>query len=373
MLPLQSFDEFVSNMAAAVQGACKQLTDLAVGSVLRAILEANASVGLWLQWLILRVLQVTRAATSSGADLDSWMADFGVTRLPGTAAVGMATFSRWVPTLPAVIPLGTAVRSGDGKQSFVVTQDSGNLNWSLAQTGYILAAGVASVDVPIAAQSAGRAGNVQAGAVTLISSAIPGVDTVLNNGALTGGSDGESDDALRRRFGTFLDSRARATRLAVENALLGVQPGLTWTMVENQDPSGSSRPGFVTVTVNDGSGAPSDALIAQIAVAVDAVRPVGTTIAVVRPQSRLLQIEMTLGIAAGAPSSVVQANVTSAIGSYVGGLAIGSGLPASRLMQVAYDGDPAVVNVTGLTINGVGDDVPPQASSLLVVGAVVLH
>ena len=86
-LQLQNFSTLVSNAAAAVQGAAVQLVDLTVGSTLRAILEANASMALWLQWLIVQVLQTTRAATSLGSDLDSWMADFAFARLPANAAV----------------------------------------------------------------------------------------------------------------------------------------------------------------------------------------------------------------------------------------------------------------------------------------------
>ena len=93
-LPLQNFATLVQQMAASVQGAAGQLLDLTVGSVLRALLEASASIALWLQWLILQVLTITRAATSVGPDLDSWMADFSFTRLPGAAASGVVTFGR---------------------------------------------------------------------------------------------------------------------------------------------------------------------------------------------------------------------------------------------------------------------------------------
>ena len=79
-LSLRTFDTMVQSMAAAVQASAAQLLDLTVGSTLRAVLEANASIGLWMQWLILLVLRTTRAATSSGDDLDSWMADLTLTR-----------------------------------------------------------------------------------------------------------------------------------------------------------------------------------------------------------------------------------------------------------------------------------------------------
>ena len=51
-LPLQTFTSLVQGMAAAVQAASARILDLTIGSTLRAILEATASIGLWMQWLI---------------------------------------------------------------------------------------------------------------------------------------------------------------------------------------------------------------------------------------------------------------------------------------------------------------------------------
>ena len=93
-LPLKNFATLVADMSATVQGVGSQLVDVSVGSVLRAVIEANASLALWMQWLIMLVLSLTRASTSSGSDLDSWMADYGLTRLPGVAATGSVTFAR---------------------------------------------------------------------------------------------------------------------------------------------------------------------------------------------------------------------------------------------------------------------------------------
>ena len=111
-------------MAAALQSSATALVDVSVGSVLRAIFEANASIALWMQWLILQVLQTTRASTSSGADLDSWMLDFGLSRLPAVPSAGLVTFSRYTPNLPAKIPFGSIVKTGDGVLSFTVVEDT---------------------------------------------------------------------------------------------------------------------------------------------------------------------------------------------------------------------------------------------------------
>ena len=113
-LSLKSFSQLVEDMGAALQSSATALIDLSAGSVIRAIFEANASVVLWLQWLILLLLQTTRAATSTGSDLDSWMADFGLTRLPASPSSGIVTFSRYADNLAALIPVGAVVKTADG-------------------------------------------------------------------------------------------------------------------------------------------------------------------------------------------------------------------------------------------------------------------
>ena len=115
-----------------------------------------------MQWLILLVLQTTRLATSSGADADSFGADFGFTRLAAVAAQGSVTFSRYTPSMTALIPVGTIVTTADGTTQFAVGTDTTNAAWAAAQNGYLLGSGVASVTVPIAAVAPGSAGNVLA-------------------------------------------------------------------------------------------------------------------------------------------------------------------------------------------------------------------
>src|SRR5580698_8266399 len=122
-LNLKAFSQLVEDMGAALQSSASSLIDVSVGSVVRAIFEANASVVLWLQWLVLQVLSATRASTSHGPDLDSWMLDFGQTRLPAMPSTGIVTFSRFVNTLSATIPTGTLIKTTDGSLSFSVTPD----------------------------------------------------------------------------------------------------------------------------------------------------------------------------------------------------------------------------------------------------------
>ncbi len=169
-LPTRGFTDIVRDMSAGMTASAGRMIDISVGSILRALIEANAAIVLWVQWLVLLALQTTRASTSSGADLDSWMADFSLTRLPAAVSCGSATFSRFAAGVPAFVPLGMIVKTQDGLVSFSVTGDPSNPAWQPALNTYALAAGVQSIDLPISAVVAGQSGNVLANTITILAS-----------------------------------------------------------------------------------------------------------------------------------------------------------------------------------------------------------
>ncbi|GLR67559.1 hypothetical protein GCM10010909_22400 [Acidocella aquatica] len=371
-LSLQNFSTLVERMAASVQGAAQNLLDLTVGSVLRAILEANASVGLWLQWLIVQCLATTRLATSSGADCDSFGADFGFTRLPAVAASGQVMFTRFTPSITAFIPVGTVVSTAANTQSFLVMGDVNNQAYSAASGGYTMAAGVAGLSVAVVASVAGSSGNVQPGSVSLLGSAISGVDTVVNANALTGGVDAESDVAFRARFGNFLAGLSRATNVAIGSAIAGIQQGLSYSISENVNPAGTVQMGFFVVTVDDGSGNPSPGLLATVQQVVEAIRPVGTGFAVQAPVVMLANVALTIVTGPGASHVAAVAAVAAAIEGYIAGLPIGSVLSYTRLAQLAYDASGAVTNLSGLLLNGGAVDLVPPLFGVVRAGTVAV-
>jgi uncharacterized phage protein gp47/JayE len=371
-LSLQNFSTLVESMAAYVQGAAQSLLDLTVGSVLRAVLEANASVALWVQWLIVQVLATTRLATSTGADCDSFGADFGFVRLPAVAATGAVTFSRFTPSAAAFIPVGTNVSTADNALRFTVIADTTNAAFSAGADGYQLAAGVASLTVAVAASVAGSSGNVQPGAIAVLRSAVAGVDTVSNVLALTGGADAESDTAFRTRFGTYLASLSRATDVAIGAAISGIQQGLSYAIAENVDQTGAGQMGHFVVTVDDGSGDPPADLLVTVQQAVDAVRPVGSSFAVQGPVVTLANVSMTLTTAAGASHSAAVAAVATAVEAYIASLGIGATLNYTRLAQLAYAASSAVTNVSAVLLNGGVADVSPGVFGAVRSGSVTV-
>jgi len=243
----------------------------------------------------------------------------------------------------------------------MVVADPANAAYSASASGYTLAAGIASLGVAIVANVAGSAGNVQPGAISLMSSAVSGVDTVTNAAALTGGIDAESDAAFRARFGNYLASLSRATNLSIGSTIAAIQQGLSYTISENINQSGATQMGFFVVTVDDGSGDPPASLLSTVQSAVSVIRPVGTSFAVQGPVVTPANIAVTLTTAAGTSHQAAMAAVATAMETYIAALPIGATLSYTRLAQLAYDASSSVSNVSGLLLNGgTSDLVPPR-------------
>lgn len=371
-LPFQTFQTTVGNAAAAVQGAASQLLDLTVGSTLRAMLEAHAGIALWLQWLIGLLLQTTRAATSAGPDLDSWVADFSLTRLPASTAAGRVQLSRFVAVTPALIPVGLPVRTTDGAETFAVVAEPGNPLWQATTNGFAVPIGTVTADVPVVAVIAGTASNVQVNTVTLVASALPGIDTVTNAAPMSGGLDAESDIALRARFQLFLASLSRATVTAIEAAVLGTRQGLTVAVTENTLPNGATQNGFFTVIVDNGTGSPPASVLQAAAAAVENVRPIGSAYVVQPPSILQVAVELIITTQSSASHATAAVNVAAAITAFVDTLPVGASLPNSRIVQVAFDADPSVRNVASVTLNGATTDVVPGPSTVVKLSSVTV-
>jgi uncharacterized phage protein gp47/JayE len=368
-LPTRDFTDIVRDMSAAITASAGRLIDISVGSVLRAIIESNAAIVLWVQWLVLLTLQTTRAATSTAADLDSWMADFSLTRLPAMTASGVATFSRFSGIAPAYVPIGTVIKTQDGSISFAITVDPSNPAWQPTLNAYYLAPGVMSINLPIVALIAGLLGNVLSNTITILASAVAGIDVINNLAATSGGEDPEIDAAFRVRFANFFAARSRATLDAVGYAISLVGPDLRYVIQENINAAGNFCSGNMLIVVDDGSGSLSQALLNSLSLAIEAVRPIGTTFSIQPPQIIYVQISLSVLLPTGLPITTIQNQLQSAVETYVNNLPIGGTLSLTRISQLVYSTEPQVINVSGVLLNGQGTDLAaPPATSLYVQG-----
>ena len=361
-LSFQTFNTLVQNSVAAVQSACSTLLNLSPGSALLAILEANASVALWVQYLLALLFNRQRLATSTGADVDSFVNDFGMYRLAAVSAAGSVTFSRFTPTNSVTIPAGTIVISGDGTQQFATT------------VAVTIPAATLSGSAPAIAVTAGVGGNVAAGGITLLGQAIVGVDTVTNAAAFTGGQNAENDAACIARFPVYLASLVRCTPAAIMAVIASVQQGLTYYVQENTSTIGGYQPGNFVVTIDDGSGYPSTALCSIVYGVVNGYRPIGSTFAVQAPTVVSVNAVLTLTVAAGVVKANLVGPVATAITAYLNALPVGTVLPYSMIAAVAYGTAPGqITNVSAVTANGGTADINPGYTGVIKAATVTVN
>lgn len=360
----RSFSAIVSMIAAAVQGRAQKVLDYSVGSVLRAIAESEAGVALWLQGLLLKLLLTTRAATSTGADLDSWVGDFGLVRLGSAPATGYVQFSSFTALTERYVPVGSEVRSSDLTQTYKVVADATNPAYDANNQRYVLAVGVFTITVPVQAAVSGVSGNVASGQVTLISSSMPGVDTVNNSVALVGGSDPETDKQLRARFVSFIGALSKATRQAIGYAIESLQIGALYSIIEHELPDGTEDQGFVSVVVDDGTGSPALAFMQNCAAAVEAVRAAGIRTGTFQVTKFPVSVACSIRIAPGYLTANVVGQASAAIVEYINALQIGQTLYYTRIAKVAYD-VPGVEDVFSITLNNTTGDIVATQSQVI--------
>ena len=365
----QSFTTIVGNMVAAIQGAATSLIDFTTGSVLRAFTEAVAAVALWLQGLALQVAALTRFATSTGSDADSWGADFGFVRLVAQQASGSVTFSRYTSTFQAVIPVGAVVQTADATQQFTVIADTTQTAYNSTLNAYVIAAGISSCTATVQSVNYGTQANVAAGIISVIANAIANVSTVTNASAFTNGSNAESDAAFKARFVTYIASLSQATPVAVQNAVIALQQDVSCQITENYNYAGTYTPGNFYVVVDDGSGAPPSSFLTAVTNAVNAVRPACSTFQVYGPSVVSANIAMNLTTSSGYVHATVVSAVTAAITTYVNTLPVGTSLHYTQLAALAYSTSAGITNVSGLTLNGGTVDLSASGKQVIKIGS----
>lgn len=393
-LMLLTFDQVVAMMVAAIQAtaAAGGLTiSMNQGSAMLAFVRAIGGVYLWLQWLIVQVLSAATLLTASGSDVDTFCGQFNCSRLEGVAASGQIVLSRYTFTSNAVVPVGATVKTTDGSQSFSILADPSNSAWQAPNSSYssgsfLIPVGTSGITVSCQNNVIGVGGNVIAGAIGLVASVIPGVDTVTNPSAFTNGVNAETDAAYKARFGLFLPALAKGTPIALESAVLGVSQNLSCAVLNCVATiGGPTVSGYGVIAVDDGSGATPGATLDAVAAAAagTSIVPLGATVSVVQATVIYTTVELTIACATAALKTAAQPLVQSAIESYIGALAVAtvpaSGAPPNGalayniLPKIAFDASPSVLNVSALTLNGGTADVGGSPGTVVRVASVTVN
>jgi uncharacterized phage protein gp47/JayE len=215
----------------------------------------------YLDWLSRQLIY----DTADGEMLERWASIWGITRKPATQAVGSVTFTG---STGATVLAGSVLSAYDG----VLYEVDADVTLS---AGTAVAA--------ITAVDAGLAGNRLTGQTLTLQSPVAGVNAGAVAGALTGGADLETDDALRGRLLARIKQPPQGgAKLDYEAWALAV-PGVTRAWVYPLELGA----GTVTVRfmMDDtyANGIPLSGDVTAVAAYIDPLRPVTAAVTVVAP------------------------------------------------------------------------------------------
>ena len=362
-LQTKTYEQFLSDIITSWASALNLSPNLQAGDPLLAIFQSIVLCGLmFIQALCVRIEQLTRAQTSNGADLDSWNAQFSFSRIGAIQATGQVQFAvRNVSSSNILVAAGTVVQTIDGKVQYQVIADANQAAWNAAQNAYVLTAGQLTLSATVQAVVAGSASNVQVGALSVFASTSNGINIVTNLSPIENGADAESDDSYRTRFKAFINAvNARTTPLGYYSAAINTPGVKAVKLVENQDRYGNAQPGYGFLVIDDGSGAPSAALIAAVTAATSLVnsptRGMCIQSLVIGPTLLTVPITLNVKVDPSYSSPAVLLAAELAVIDYIDALEIGDPLYIDNVAYAAKVPGVIAVQNGSVSINSVNAD-----------------
>lgn len=374
-MPLQTiaFDDLVQQMVAELTSNTSGITNVTPGSVSLALMKAAAGAGMSLQQLIAYIYSTERLATcQSYADAVSFVGDYGMAPIPAFSALGALTCSRTITGAEQLVQVGSLVQTKINSIQFAVVADATQSAWDPVRSVYVFSPLVNSIAITVQATPAftGSIGNVAIGTATQIISGFSGVNSVTNAQAFVSGSDAETLAAIKARFPLYLKSLKTSNVASVQNAIQGVQAGLSYQIIQYLKFDGAAFPSGFTVVVDDGSGNASLQFLNAVYAAVDAIRAAGNQFAVAKPTNVPIAITVTgLTVTPGSSAALVQQNIINALTLLVN--KYGVGFPA-RIADVAATTTavPGTYAYTSITINGSALDAAITTTQLARISSV---
>ncbi len=259
--------------------------------------------------------------TADAEHLDNHAALRGITRKNGAKAEGVLRF-RIEQALGEDLPI----------EKGVVCTTAGLVRFETTQAGAIKA-GELYADVPAVAQNAGAAGNVPAQSITQMSLAPAGVVGVTNPAAFTGGTDAESDEALRARV---MDTFLRLPNGA--NAAFYASRALSHEGVEAVEVIPRvAGVGTVGLVVAAADGVDEQALFSELRADIEPLREIAVDVQILAPQERTVDVDICIKPAAGVEFEAASAAVQTAIGAFFNGKLLGKPVYCASLCAAIYN------------------------------------
>lgn len=366
-----------------VQAVKPELTDFQDGSNNDILAGATALLAQEIQRLLIDRFKKTYFQGAVGDDLETLAVDhFGdsFARPAASPAVGVVTFSR--PDISAgdvTIAAGTIVKTSPDangqSQRFSVT-------FGVLLTGTTINASVEAVD-------AGLAGNVGAGDINVIETALTDPTVTVTNADETSGGEEIPNDADYRDFiERNIQALAGATKTAIQATALNVagvetaspiefiQTVIEWDDASDLPIGEAFKISRTKLYVADANGSANDALIANVEAAIDQVRACGVFIEVLGAVAVSFDWNASLTLDSGGPNfAALQADpqpIIDTMISYIQDLDIGTGFNRNlaKAAVMAVWGPAGSGDLTNFVTNTPSGDVDVDENEKLIPGTI---
>ena len=226
-LGTKGFDDIVSDTLDSIVQKDVGLTNTNPGSVIRTLVEVLAENEDTQNYYIEYMYRCMDIDNCVGEDIDRSVKILGLTRNPAKQAVGEVTF--YTGDSPAEfdieIPYGYIVSTRPDKNGDVV-------EFTVQDNNLILQTGQSSITATVLCTVAKQI-NINKGAISILTQSLQGINSVVNEYEINGGSDTESDESFKSRIGNIRESYGKCTDEALEVAVNQVS-GVTRCSVSDQ-------------------------------------------------------------------------------------------------------------------------------------------
>jgi len=252
-------------------------------------------------------------------------------------------------TVDRLIPAGTICMTS-GLVRFETTQDA------------VMAAGASRADVPARAVESGSSGNVIAGSIRSLSAAPTGITGCTNPQAMSGGTDAEDDEQLRKRI---LDSFLRLPNGA--NSAFYEQSALSFDGVAAAVALPRNRGvGTVDVVAATPQGIPDQSLLEQLNEYFQERREIAVDVRVLPPEPVSVNVQVQIK-----SSDMEQATlqVNQVLAEWFSGERLGQDVLRAKLGSLIFGVD----SVDNYTLLAPAEDISVSKAQLPVLGTVTVE
>jgi uncharacterized phage protein gp47/JayE len=351
-------DQMVTDIITRLQPLLPANTDFSSGTPLRNILESMMEEVDIQYWQLEQVYNSGHIDDAVDDDLDKLVAVLGVKRNPALPSLGLVTFARSTPAdNDYVIPEGTQVET--------LPDTQGNTIKFSTVGNFTLLTGQIQIDANVQCITPGITGNIPALTIKTINNPPLGIESVQNTQAMDGGTDIESNDALRDRTKHILDTSGLGT---VDALLYKIK--LTPSVKEVTVRDMARGIGTVDILVLTDVVPMTDTKKIELQNIIAATKAGGIDVALVEPVLISANIDVILTLASGYVVGDVLTGVNNAIINYVNLLEIGQSLIVNQLNKVILNSSPNIIDVK---INTPAENIAIDIVDIIRTGTITIN